>query len=279
MKTLLAVAALASAVSPIFAAQAADPLSQAADQAQAYKMPECEPNKALDSLKLSVSIDDGSKAAKALAFKYESCQRADRDDLEPAYETRTYVSGDYAVILVTYLDGGAYHQHSTTTSEVLLAKGTSWIARFGDVANAALASASLSLKAPLEGGKGGSAALSSARGCAPSPALDGTIGVSLTAVSFRTLLLHGDFSPVSCEPDGASERRVYRGPGEDTLVVESGDWGVRVTLPFRTASAEFAVSSIQKGAVASARAQVYERRDAQSGAAPAEYTLTLRFAR
>lgn len=205
---------------------------------------QCQDNPGLDSLALSVVVPG---SAEPLSLSYAGCSYAGQDDLEPAYETRSYsASGGWSLVLVTYLDGGAYGQHDPSRSEVLLARGTRWVARFGDIPNAKLSGGALAITTALQAPESGPVSLVSRRACAPSAALDGTIHARVAAGG--AALIDADFAPLGCERLGRSELRRYKGPGEQTLLIVADGDLLRASFPFESVSGEAGLKSAAPGA-------------------------------
>jgi len=121
----LLVIALAAAASAQKAPKAAKPAS-------------CSPAPELEvSFQLRVP-----KAPEPVELKYAGCSEEDRDDLLSGYTERHYEGKDgYALTLVTsHGDGAHAARGEDRASDVLVSKGSDWVARFGEVANAELLS-------------------------------------------------------------------------------------------------------------------------------------------
>jgi hypothetical protein len=102
-----------------------------------FTPPSCgEPGKELETnFELTVP-----KAAASMKLVYTGCSEEGRNDLLPGYTERYYKGQDgFSLTLVTEHGDGAY-SHSTDSSDVLVAKGKDWVARFGTIHNTKLAS-------------------------------------------------------------------------------------------------------------------------------------------
>lgn len=117
-------AALRAALDDARAAVAASP---------AKPIPSCADAKELEtSFQLAVSFRSGLAPAE-LNFEYAGCAEEGRNDYLPPYTTRSYKGADGYGLTVVTNDG-------ESSSEVLVSKGKDWVAQFGSLSNARLAS-------------------------------------------------------------------------------------------------------------------------------------------
>ncbi len=134
---------LAALVAALAAAPAAAATAQDAPQAKAvgtYTPKKCEgPGWELETVyQLTLK-----KGAQPVILVYSGCRDEDRDDLVAGYTERDFQGDDgYGMALITGHGDGAYNNPSESpkVSHVLIAKGKTWIADFGDIENAKITS-------------------------------------------------------------------------------------------------------------------------------------------